>query len=106
MTKTARLGTKKDGGRRDFFLYPLDKQQVGQAKPQWAQGMTIVQCNVETADDSGKTARPIVGFRVEAAGYPAAPPTDPDVNNSLIRFLGSTPSYQSRNQTGDTPVGA
>ncbi len=47
-----------------------------------------------------------VRFRVGAAGYPAAPPTDPDVSNSLIRFLGSTPSYRSRYQTGDTPFGA
>ena len=30
-----------------------------------------------------------VGFRVEAASYPAAPPTDPYVKISLIRFLGS-----------------
>ena len=30
-----------------------------------------------------------VGFRVEAAGYPAAPPTDPYLKISLIRFLSS-----------------
>jgi len=42
--------------------------------------------------------------RVEAAGYPAAPPTDPDVNNSLIRFLGSTPSYPSRFPNRRLPV--
>ena len=38
-----------------------------------------------------ETRARFVRFRVGAAGYPAAPPTDPDVNNSLIRFLGSTP---------------
>ena len=37
-----------------------------------------------------------VHFRVEAAGYPAAPPTDPYVINSVIRFLG--------NQSGDTTL--
>ena len=78
----------------------------GQAKPQWTQGMTMAQRKVVAADISGKTVWPLAIFRVEAAGYPAAPPTDPDVNNSLIRFLGSTPSYRRRCQTGDTPFGA
>jgi len=31
----------------------------------------------------------IIDIRVGPAGCPARPPTDPDVNNSLIRFLGS-----------------
>jgi hypothetical protein len=37
-----------------------------------------------------------VHFRVEAAGYPAGPPTDPDVTNSVIRFLGN----QGHNDSG------
>ena len=34
----------------------------GQAKPQWAQGLTIVQRNVGAANDSGKTVEPVVGL--------------------------------------------
>ncbi len=100
-----------DGGRRKktkdaiFFIYPLDKQQVGQAKPQKAAVTSQASTETQPSQVPGAVVL-FVGFRVGAAGYPAAPPTDPDVNNSLIRFLGSTPSYRSRCQTGDTPVGA
>jgi hypothetical protein len=37
---------------------------------------------------------------------PDAPPTVPDVKDYLIRFLGSNPFDQIRNQTGDNPFGA
>ena len=37
---------------------------------------------------------------------PGAPPTVPDVKDYLIRFLGSNPFNQIRNQTGDSPFGA
>ena len=37
---------------------------------------------------------------------PDAPPTDPDVRDYRIRFLGSDPSYQLGNQTRITPFGA
>jgi len=37
---------------------------------------------------------------------PSAPPTDPDVRDYLIPFLGSNPFYQIRNQTGNRPFGA
>ena len=37
---------------------------------------------------------------------PSAPPTVPDVKDYLIRFLGSNPFNQIRNQTGDSPFGA
>ena len=40
-----------------------------------------------------------VHFRVEAAGYPAAPPTDPDVTNSVIRFLGNRSVNTLRHMT-------
>ncbi len=88
-----------------FFIYPLDKQRVGQAKPQKAAVTSQASTETQPSQVPGAVVL-FVGFRVGAAGYPAAPPTDPDVNNSLIRVLGSTPSYRSRCQTGDTPVGA
>ena len=37
---------------------------------------------------------------------PDAPPTDPDVRDYRIRFLGSDRSYYLGNQTGITPFGA
>ena len=106
MSQNERWWEKKKDGRCIFFLYPLYKQQVGQAQARWTEGIAVPRSKVYATIIRSKTVTPIVAFRVGAAGYPAAPPTDPDVNNSLIRFLGSTPSYRSRNQPGDTPVGA
>ena len=40
-----------------------------------------------------------VHFRVEPAGYPAGPPTDPDVTNSVIRFLGDRSVNTLRHMT-------
>ncbi|QTA91703.1 Uncharacterized protein dnm_077770 [Desulfonema magnum] len=37
---------------------------------------------------------------------PGAPPTDPDVKISLIRFLGAESFHPLSNQTGTTPFGA
>jgi len=37
---------------------------------------------------------------------PGALPTDPDVRDYLIRFLGSYPFNQIRSQTSDGPLGA
>ena len=43
-----------DGGRRKmtrdalFFIYPLDKQQVGQAQARWAEGTAIAYSKVDT----------------------------------------------------------
>ena len=40
----------------------------GQAKPQWADGTTTVQRNVDAADESGKTVEPIVGLSAWLGG--------------------------------------
>ena len=53
-------------------------------------------CAGERSEHALNSTRFTVHFRVEAAGYPAAPPTDPYVINSVIRFLG--------NQSGDTTL--
>ena len=37
---------------------------------------------------------------------PGALPTDPNVKDYLIRFLGSNPFYRIKNQTGDNPFSA
>ena len=50
----------------------------------------------ERSEHAASVTSLAVHFRVEAAGYPAAPPTDPYVINSVIRFLG--------NQSGDTTL--